>query len=78
MTPYTAHSNDQLNLYVDGLAADLTVAYRSGTATRQIRRGIARLLVRVGAWMLPDKPDLVAGTILVMPKQQDGSIRKAA
>ncbi|MCB1245692.1 MAG: hypothetical protein KDB69_00325 [Acidimicrobiia bacterium] len=79
MTPITAFSNDQLNLYVDALAADLTVAYRSTPITRKARRTVARLLVRVGAWMLPDKPELVSDTVLVLPKQtEQPDVRTAA
>lgn len=71
MTPYTAHSNDLLNIYVDDLARDLTVAHSLGSSTTRIRREVARTLVRIGAWMLPDKPEMVSDTILVLPRASD-------
>ena len=44
-----------------------------------LRGRVARMLVRVGASMLHDRPELVSDTILVLPKQHDSStIRKAA
>jgi len=80
MTPYTAHTNDQLDLYVETLASDLTVAYASGPTLMRVRRMTARLLVRVGAWMLPDKPQMVSDTIFILPKQASDrpDIRTAA
>lgn len=80
MTPYAHHiSNNYLNAYTTELARDLHEAYRGDSFTRSLRKGVARSLVRVGAWMLPDKPELVSDTILVLPKRPGSpNVRKAA
>lgn len=80
MTPYTHHITDQyLDAYLTEITRDLSESMRGDSITRSIRKGLARSLVRVGAWMLPDKPELVSDTILVLPKQPDDSpVRKAA
>jgi hypothetical protein len=79
MTPYTVHSNDLLNIYVADLARSLTAAYSETPATWRIRRTVARAFVRIGAWLMPDKPALVSDTILVLPKASDRpTIRNAA
>lgn len=80
MTPYTHHITDQyLDAYLTEITRDLSESMRGDSITRSIRKSLARSLVRVGAWMLPDKPELVSDTILVLPKQPDDSpVRKAA
>jgi hypothetical protein len=80
MTPYTHHISDNyLDAYISELNRDLAEANRGETFSRSLSGRVARTLVRVGAWMLQDRPELVSDTILVLPKQQDTStIRKAA
>ena len=80
MTPYTHHISDNyLDAYMSELNRDLAEANRRDTFSPSISERVARTLVRVGAWMLRDKPEFVSDTILVLPKQQDTStIRKAA
>jgi len=67
MTPYAHHNNDlYLSAHVTELTQDLTDAYASnGTGRHGIRRSIAQSFVRIGAWMLPEGPELVDGRTLV-------------
>lgn len=78
MTPYNHHITDQyVKAYDAELARDLSKAHRQRSAT--IRRSFARRLVQFGAWMLPEKPDMVNGTILVLEIDADhGAAREAA
>lgn len=79
MTPYTHHISDTyLDAYIRELNTDLVTAHREEAFRRTLRKGVARTLVRVGAWMLPDKPELVSDTILVLPKRPDGGTAKRA
>jgi hypothetical protein len=72
-------SDNYLDAYRTELGRDLSDAHRGVAFTRMLRKGVARTLVRVGAWMLPDKPELVSDTILVLPKQPaETDIRTAA
>ena len=78
MTPYNHHISDAyLAAYTADVARDLEQAHRPGPKT--VRRTIARRLVQLGAWMLPEEPELGNGSILVLeidPGQ--GPIREAA
>lgn len=67
MTPYAHHNNDlYLSAYGAELTKELTEAHSgSDTGRHGIRRSIARSFVQIGAWMLPEKPELVDGRILV-------------
>ena len=78
MTPYNHHTSDTyLHTYTADLTADLVQARRPGPGT--VRRSVARRLVQLGAWMLPEKPDIVSGTILVLEiEPDDGAAREAA
>ena len=68
MTPYSQHLDDRyLSAYTGELALDLRTAMRSTRTGGRLRRGIAHALVRMGARMLPDTPDIVAGRIVVLP-----------
>jgi hypothetical protein len=80
MTPFTYTASD---IHVDVYLQDVRVAIRRSKthqgATRSLRRYIARGLVRSGAWLLPDKPDLIGGTVFVLPGAPSGNAgRKAA
>jgi hypothetical protein len=67
MTPYAHHSNNTyLRAYQAELAHDLSEAHSRGVGFHSIRRSIARSLVRIGAWLLPEKTELVDGTIHVL------------
>ena len=76
MTPYGyQQTHDYLDAHVAELARDLAAAHRLGSTSRRFRKGVGRFLVRVGAWMMPDKPELVSDTILVLPKQTNTGSR---
>jgi hypothetical protein len=67
MTLHAHHSTDlYINAYQSELRAELSDAHSGRTAGSGIRRSIARSLVRIGAWMLPEKPGLIDGRILVL------------
>ena len=67
MTPYTHHMNDAyLNAYSQELTHDLRTARATVGGHRSLRRTVARQVVRFGAWLLPDTPELVDGRILVL------------
>ena len=77
MTPYNHHISDTyLQAYGTELVSDLSEAHRGGS--RAFRRSIARRLVQLGAWMLPEKPDMVNGTILVLEIEPDASAAREA
>jgi len=80
MTPYTQHHNDSyLAAYTAELRVDLTAAHATEGVLRRIRRSLARSLVRIGARMLPETPDIVDGRIIVMSVPHDDSdVPKAA
>lgn len=78
MTPYNHHISDTyIKAYDAELARDLSEAHRVRPAN--LRRSIARRLVQFGAWMLPDEPDIVNGTIVVLEIEPGhGAVREAA
>ena len=80
MNPYgTQLTNDHLEAYRAWMLPELHSAMTAEPTLRKIRKSVARSLVRVGAWMLPDKPELVSDTILVLPKPAEKTtIRTAA
>lgn len=72
MTRTTHHISDTyMNAYRNELAADLTHAYRSGPALRRSRRTVGRLLVRFGANLFPETPEIVDGRIIVLRQPID-------
>ncbi len=76
MTPFTQQAIDtHIRVYNDQVSADIQRA----TSTRSpIRRAIARGLVRTGAWLLPDKPDMVGNTVIVLPSPSEAPKQIAA
>ncbi|MGI9666792.1 MAG: hypothetical protein ACR2N2_06780 [Acidimicrobiia bacterium] len=67
MSPHNHHTNDMyIAAYTQELSHELRTAWTTGGTKRSLRRGIARSIVRFGAWMLPDTPELVDGHILVL------------
>lgn len=67
MTPYAHHTNDAyLAAYGAELAEDLTAAHTTRRTRFGLRRSIAQSFVRIGAWLLPEKPELAEGQILVL------------
>ena len=81
MTPYNhQQTDDYLNAYTAELARDLSAAHGLGSTSRRFRKEVGRFLVRVGAWMMPDKQELVSDRILVLPEQAntESQVRTAA
>ena len=80
MTPYSHHiNNSYLDAYLSDLASDLTEAHKRSTVAHTMRNAVARVLVRVGVWMVHDEQALATDTIVVLPRQADHSrIRDAA
>jgi hypothetical protein len=80
MTPYSQHQNDAyVRAYHVELTADLRAALAQEGSLRRMRRGFARSLVRIGARMLPDTPDIVDGHILVLrTPAADNDLHRAA
>lgn len=80
MTPYT-HTN--IETHVDVYQQDVRAAIdRSRTypsALYSLRRYVARGLVRSGAWLLPDKTEVIEGSVFNLPGASAGTVgRKAA
>lgn len=79
MTPYTHTTGD---IHVDVYQRDVRVAIQQSKerngASRSLRRTIARGLVRAGAWLLPEKPDVIGGTVFVLPKAHVDSAESRA
>jgi hypothetical protein len=80
MNPYgTQLSNDHLEAYQSWMLPELHSALTAEPTLHKIRKSVARSLVRVGAWMLPDRPQLVSDSILVLPKPvRPRNVQKAA
>lgn len=77
MSPYM--NIEYVGAYEAELRIDLHHAWTQTPITRKIRKALARSLVRVGAWMMPDKPEFVSDTVLLLPKPATKHrIRKAA
>ena len=80
MNPYgTQLTNDHIEAYQSWMLPELHSALTAEPTLRKIRTSVARSLVRVGAWMLPDRPELVSDSILVLPKPATRrSVQRAA
>jgi len=76
VTPFTQQTIDtHIRVYNDQVSADI---HRAISTRRPIRRAIARGLVRTGAWLLPDKPDMIGNTVIVLPTTSDAPKQIAA
>ncbi len=74
MTPYNHHLDDTyVTTYRNEIAEGLRLARTTGGRGRTLQGTIARAVVRLGAWMLPEKPELVDGHILVLDVQPQPS-----
>ncbi|MCL1588429.1 MAG: hypothetical protein M3092_08420 [Actinomycetia bacterium] len=80
MTPYTHTTSDvHINVYQQEVRDSIGRSKAHPGALRSLRRHVARGLVRTGAWLLPEKPEVIGGTVFVLPKAPDNSAgRKAA
>ena len=79
MTPFTHTTND---MHIDVYQNEVRIAMKQlrthPAATRSLRRHVARGLVRIGAWLLPDKPEIIGGTVFVLPKAPNNSADQKA
>jgi hypothetical protein len=76
MTPFTQLSIEtHIQVYRDQVSEDI---HRSTSSRSPIRRAFARGLVRTGAWLLPDKPDKIGDTVIVLAMPPLDTPRKAA
>jgi len=70
------------DMYIDAYPAELSDDLRSTRASsgplRSLRRSVARGLVRSGAWLLPDKPEVIGGTVIVLSQTPSDDHQKAA
>lgn len=76
MTPFTQQAIEtHIRVYNDQISTDI---HRATSTRSSIRRAIARGLVRTGAWLLPDKPDMIGSTVIVLPTTSDAPKQMAA
>lgn len=67
MTPYAHHLDDSyLHAHLAEVAADVRASRRRRRPRHTLRGAVARAMVRTGARLLPDTPELVDGRILVL------------
>lgn len=79
MTPYTQTTSDvHVTVYQTEVRAALQRSRAPSGARHTLRRHIARGLVRTGAWLLPDKPEVIGGTVLVLPTSPAGHADRTA
>ncbi|MFV1999646.1 MAG: hypothetical protein ACC654_04700 [Acidimicrobiia bacterium] len=79
MTPHPHLSHDvYVDAYLSEISADLRSARTSRGLLRVVRRSIARSLVRSGVWLLPDKPEAIGHTVIVLSQSPSDDHRKAA
>jgi hypothetical protein len=80
MTPYTHTTSDiHINVYQREIRDAIGSSKAHPGALRSLRRYIARGLVRGGAWLLPEKPEVIGGTVFVLSKApNDSADQKAA
>lgn len=72
MTPFTHLTNDtHIATYQAELRTELARARTASTPLHSLRTHIARGLVRAGAWLLPDKPEVIGGTVIVFSDSRD-------
>jgi len=79
MTPHPQLSHDvYINAYLSEISHDMRSTRASSGPWHAIRRSVARGLVRSGAWLLPDKPEVIRGTVIVLGQTPSDDHRKAA
>jgi hypothetical protein len=79
MTPYTHATSDvHVTVYQTEVRTALQRSRTQSGALHSLRRHIARGLVRTGAWLLPDKPEVIGGTVFVLPASPAGHADRTA
>jgi len=79
MTQHTHVNHDMyVNAYLSEISHDMRSARASNGLLSALRRSVAHGLVRSGAWLLPDKPQVIGGTVIVLCQTPSNDHRKAA
>lgn len=80
MTPYHHHiDGSYLEAYTAELSQDLRNARATAGGFRRTRRYVGSLIVRMGARLLPETPDIVDGRIIVFDvPDPDRTLHRAA
>ncbi len=79
MTPFTHLTNDTyVNAYRSEVRDDIQTSRFSPNLIHTVRRRIAQSLVRAGAWLLPDKTDVVGATVSLLSSSQIERVEKRA
>jgi hypothetical protein len=80
MTPFNHLINDSyIDAYRSEVRADIQTSGLTTGPFHGLRRRIAQGLVRAGAWLLPEKSDVLGATVSLLAVPQSNSIeRKAA
>lgn len=71
-------SNEYVHAYQAEVHADIQTSRLSPSLVHTVRRRIAHSLVRAGAWLLPDKTDVVGATVLLLSTSQRERMEKKA
>lgn len=80
MTPFTHLTNDiYIDAYRSEVRSDIRTSRTAANPIHAVRRYVARGLVRTGAWLLPEKTDVIGATVsLLSNPRRDGAERRAA
>jgi hypothetical protein len=80
MTPFTYVTVDtHIVAHQSQIGASLQQARAHPGPLHALRRHVARGLVRTGAWLLPETPEGIGGTVFALPNTSTSDVdRKAA
>jgi hypothetical protein len=79
MTPFIHQTNnDYVRAYQGEVQADIQTSRLSPSLIHTVRRRIAQTLVRSGAWLLPDKTDVVGATVSLLSRSKIEQVEKKA
>jgi hypothetical protein len=80
MTPFIHQTNNEyVRAYQAEVHTDIQTSRLSPNLIHTMRRHIAQSLVRAGAWLLPDKTDVIRATVSLLSRSQIEQLeRKAA
>ncbi len=80
MAPYTHLTNDiYLGAYRSEVRSEIRTSRTAANPIHAVRRYVARGLVRTGAWLIPEKTDVIGATVsLLSDPRRDGAERRAA
>jgi hypothetical protein len=80
MTPFTHITVDaHIGAHQSQIGASLQQARAHPGTLHALRGHVARGLVRTGAWLLPESPEVIGGTVFALPDTPTSDLdRKAA